>query len=74
MGGNWGQKVCLIEGVSLFEDTRWYTWKLGAVGDHQDQWRHEREYELKFESHFSRLFTSETERSKRTKVIKNEKS
>lgn len=48
----------------MFEDTKVHVESWGQWGP-EKQWRHGRGYTLKF--------TSETERSKRIKVIKNEK-
>lgn len=56
----------------MFEDTNVHVDSGGQWGP-EKQWRHGRGYTFKSESHFLRLFTSETERSKRIKVIKNEK-
>ena len=67
-----GARMCADQRGGLFEDTKVHVESRGWW-DQEKQWRHGREYTLKFESHFLRLFTSETERSKRIKVIKNKK-
>ena len=64
--------MCRSEGGGLFEDTNVHVESGGQWGP-EKQRRHGRGYTLKSESHFLRLFTWETEKSKRIKVIKNEK-